>query len=162
MRSMATQLRRPYSGISRRSRMVENSYATSQEGKIPPKLTDLRLLLNETLTEKHHLYIIIDALDECEELERRRLLAWLRDVFNAFSQDNTHVLVTRRTTQDIRRTMYSLRARWISISGEGVDRDIKAFIVRELETRQGPWAYEGNDEIMNDVMENLLGKANGV
>jgi hypothetical protein len=161
LRSIITQILSPYAGIPNYSQTLENLYSTSRGGRESPKLYELRLALKEVIAEQDQLYIVIDALDECSDSERRGLLRWFRDAF-APSRAKFHLLVASRSEYDIEQTVSSLGAHSISISDAVVDKDIETFINSELSTRPGPWKHESSRNIKELIIRSLMEKANGV
>jgi trehalose-6-phosphatase len=118
-------------------------------------------MLWKVVEEFDHVFIVIDALDECPKNERReQLLAVITDIHSR-SLDNIHVLVTSRREPDIEETLLPLlRTPAISLQGSHVDLDIKLHISSQLSTdlKLKKWP----DEIKAEIESALISGANGM
>ena len=99
-----------------------------------------------------HVFIVVDALDECPQNgDREQLLAMISDMTSR-SLDNLHVLVTSRREPDIEEALLSLlTVPAISLQGPQVDLDIKLHISSQLsaDPRLKKWSKETKAKIEN-------------
>jgi hypothetical protein len=105
----------------------------------------------------HHVYLVLDGLDECPE--RTKLMDWIAE-FIAGKPDKLHVLVASRRERDIIDRLGSLIP--ISIDIEyGVVDDIGMYLRETLETdlqlTSKKWSTEVREEIRTTLMEGANG-----
>jgi hypothetical protein len=106
-----------------------------------PDLESLENALKESTQDFNSVYLIIDALDECPQVDRERedLLEVLEKI-QRWDLPNLHLLCTSRRESDIvakleplvsehRTTVIDLERR-----REEIDRDIRAYIHKEIES----------------------------
>ena len=85
-------------------------------------------LLEKLICGSEPVYIILDGLDECDEIERKQLLGVILSLWKNCS--NLHVLVASRKEVDIRR---ALEKNCETLIVEEKNRtDIKRFVTREI------------------------------
>ncbi|KAK5690627.1 hypothetical protein LTR97_012183 [Elasticomyces elasticus] len=96
--------------------------------------TALKQILTELCADMRHVYIVIDALDECPDHPDARVAVYeaLADLTNSFAQ--LHVLFTSRWYPDIEHFVQNWRATASKISPAHVDTDIDSYVAHELET----------------------------
>ncbi|KAI0143529.1 hypothetical protein GGR57DRAFT_495207 [Xylariaceae sp. FL1272] len=112
------------------------------------------------------LWIIIDALDECEhrhEYANGNVLSWLQSLQELCS--NIHLLVTSRPEKEIRASIST----WIgiqytmSIQNNGLDEDIRAYVrARVREGKELKTRWHTRPDIQNEIEEALTKRANGI
>lgn len=95
LRSLNTQLSRC---SIKRPAALEKSFSNSQNPKQQPFSVALLLALWQSIKEDAAAYIVLDALDECND--RVELLEALETIAN-WQLENLHVLVTSRRERDI-------------------------------------------------------------
>jgi hypothetical protein len=136
-------------------------------GRSTPDTDEMIRCLEEMVEQPDHghVYIILDALDECSNAgkipsARRRVLNLLKRLVNPLLS-NLHLCVTSRPEDDIRRALESFRT--ISIhEQEGQNKDIDQYIKDEVyansDTLMGRWDIETK----NKVVDALTTKADGM
>ena len=73
-----------------------------------------------------HVYIIIDALDECTD--SKRLLVWI-DEISQWSGSKVHILLSSRPEADIEERFGCLhRLRRVPLVGDSIDADIETYL----------------------------------
>ncbi|RPB08085.1 hypothetical protein P167DRAFT_578659 [Morchella conica CCBAS932] len=113
--------------------------------------------------------IILDALDECDEKERRSLFYALSEI--AKGSRLTKIFVTGRDIEDIRDTLSGHSSHWIEETDN--QRDVNLFIQTEIERRSQPHAMRGVEkpllggkdvpqQFKDQVIRSLQSKANGM
>ncbi|RDW76076.1 hypothetical protein BP5796_06897 [Coleophoma crateriformis] len=122
-RSLIVQLSSQSSQISK---ALTKLYSKFYEGRSRPSCYDLSHTLSELLYEHDQVYILLDALDECNESSE--LLKWLKEVFqNCLSQ--LHLIVASRKDRDIDITLSrDMGVDSINIVNGDVASDITALI----------------------------------
>ena len=97
-----------------------------------PGVDALQEILLSSIGQYDETLLILDALDECPEIEeaRRNMLDGLERLSKKAS--NLKVLATSREVRDIHDCMDSLGAEVIPISTRPVDADIKKYVESEL------------------------------
>jgi hypothetical protein len=91
-------------------------------------------------------YIVIDALDECSELEK--MLQMLRDI-RQWNMENLHILVTSRELPEIENSFSKLTTDGLCLHGPCVDHDISQYIVERLKNdlKLAKWPPDVREEI---------------
>jgi len=117
------------------ARNVENSTALDklfsqyQDGAFQPPLADLLTVLSEMITGFGTTYVVVDALDECAELEE--LLKILYEI-QGWAIDHLHLIVTSRYLPDIDRSISGLATDTLYIQESAVQEDISLYITERL------------------------------
>jgi hypothetical protein len=106
---------------------LDDMYEHHFQGQRQPSNTDLAIVLGKMISELEHVFVLLDALDECDET--RSLLGFLKR-FPDSPDGSLHLLVTSRKEVIIEESLNH----YIQISlEEGVIADdIRAFIVEQL------------------------------
>ena len=110
-----------------------------------PDLASLKRVLLELIGGFDHVYIVVDALDECQG--RRKLMDWISHVCT-LSKDKLHLLTTSRSEPDIENIMRSL-ATPIAIAGKDIFVDMGIYIDEKFQ--EASWTKD-----MEEVKEILL------
>ena len=103
---------------------VFNSLVDLEATGREPDLASLKKVLLELIGGFDHVYIVIDALDECKG--RRKLMDWISHVSKSL-KDRLHLLATSRPQPDIENAMLSL-ATLIAIVGGDTSLDMGKYI----------------------------------
>lgn len=138
-------------------RILENLYNVHSHGSIRPTVQDLESTLRRMFGHIHEVYLVIDALDECED--RDSLLEGLENL-RSWGQKNLHVFATSRLETDIEDTMITVATANIPLEESVVDGDILSYIRDELrhDKRLSKWS----DDIRVEIETVLLEGANGM
>jgi ankyrin repeat domain-containing protein 50 len=136
-------------------------YERCSFGELQASADDLKEMLFCTIEASGHVFIVVDALDECPSNgDREKLLAVISDM-KSRSLDNLHVLVTSRRVPDIEEALLSLlTVPPIPLQGSQVDLDIKLHISSQLsaDPKLKMWPKEVKVKIENTLTD----KANGM
>ena len=122
----------------------------------PPSLSEIARLLRSQVEKFDVVFIVIDALDECPELDqtRKNFLAEVRALLPKVS-----LMVTSRNIPSIEKvfkhdTHLEIRAQ---------EQDIRKFIESQTEQRDGlADLLEGHDDVRSSIITTVLEKANGM
>ena len=130
---------------------VPNSLIDLEVTGREPDLASLKKVLLELIGGFDHVYIVIDALDECKG--RRKLMEWISHVSKS-SKDRLHLLATSRPEPDIEDVMRSL-ATPIAIVGNDISVDMGKYIDEKFQ--EAKWTKN-----VEEVKEILLTGSGGV
>jgi hypothetical protein len=115
---------------------LDSLFASCDNGKRKPSITLLRSTFGEMIKQTGEVWIVVDALDECEwytKSEEDALLPWIESIHR--TEANVHLLVTGRPEQHIQSSI----ARWarscdlISIQSHLVEADICDYVQTKVE-----------------------------
>jgi hypothetical protein len=152
--------------LSRRSATVPTGLLNFKQAASRPSLNDIKQFLIDlpTTMKLKEIFIIIDALDECSEKERPRIIGLLAEVIKCLPR--AKVLVTSRKESDIERAFVESNAPTIQIQAKNVEADIRSFVESEIkELRKGNHGkklFLSNDLLEAKVFSALTGKADGM
>lgn len=127
-------------------------------GRTQPSTEDLFHDLLETLSRFKEVYIIIDALDECNLDERQRLfhlITRLQDL----NDSNLHLLMTSRRNSDVQEAMSILFPLEISIDTEPVINDIEVYLQKEMQTDERLSLYD--ESFKSRIIRTLIEGSDG-
>ena len=121
-----------------------------------PSINETTKLLRSQIEEFNQVFLVIDALDECPELEqtRRTLLAEIRGLL-----PHVRLMVTSRNIPSIENmfrndTHLEIRAQ---------DQDVRRFIESQTEYRNDlADLLDGHDEVRFSIVTRVLEKTNGM
>ena len=130
---------------------VPNSLVNLEATRREPDLASLKKVLLELISGFDHVYIVIDALDECKG--RLKLMGWISHVYK-FSKDGLHLLATSRPDPDIENVMRSL-ATPIAIVGNDMSDDMGKYIDEKFQ--EAGWTKD-----VDEIKEILLTGSGGV
>ncbi|KAI9881492.1 MAG: hypothetical protein M1830_000055 [Pleopsidium flavum] len=108
---------------------VEALYDKYEDCGQQPRERDLKAALEVLIESFPHVYLVLDALDECSE--REELMQSLDELLSK-SMDGLHLLTTSRKEQDIEDAFDNLRPVKISLAVKEVNEDIKLHIKSRL------------------------------
>ncbi|CAI7629206.1 unnamed protein product [Penicillium pancosmium] len=119
-------------------------YRSYQSGT--PHIDTLLASLQKMIQRFSHVYILLDALDECTRSERQWDLPGL------------HLLVTSHDEPDIRQALCPSVTEDIVLKNEEIDKDIRNYIFHELETNQSLRKWQAHrDEVQAALTERAQG-----
>ncbi|KAF7984125.1 hypothetical protein HWV62_16756 [Athelia sp. TMB] len=123
VRSIIMQLCDRFDGIPP---ALANLYASEDNGRSQPLLASLENTLLQTIRSFDNAYIVIDALDECDE--RPKVLKWIQSITSQTS-GCLHLLVASRPEPDIKDRLRLLsNLHEIDVADRQVSGDIRHYI----------------------------------
>jgi len=149
--------------------ILSNLYLDHKKGTSQPSDDVLTQCLKEMLTlpDRHQVYLIIDALDECPDSHgipspRERLLQLVKELVELHIP-NLHICVTSRPEIDIREVLEPLTSRRVCLHDQtGKKKDIadyiRSVVYSDSESIMKRWRTE-DKELM---IETLSNRANGM
>lgn len=108
------------------------------------------------------IFIVFDALDECEAKHREKILSFISNVVKQLTC--AKVLVTSRREADIEQAVSKQAAPVIEIQGESVTEDIHRFVTK----RVGKMSYlvevslDDDSDLRSVVIETLVARSEGM
>lgn len=124
-------------------------------GHPQPSIASFQLTLRRNIEGFEHVYIVIDALDEC--INRQKVLAWIEELLQ-WHGGKLRILLSSRPEPDIREKFNSLaQTAQFSLSGFPMNEDIKIYIDAML-VRMVRW----DDTIRAHVRDVLIRGAQGM
>jgi hypothetical protein len=139
---------------------VRDLFAKCDEGKRVPSSIQLLDAIEQIIKELPGCFIIIDALDECDE--RAPVMKHLRRFHS--SLDNLHILTTSRRLTDIELTLRSFLS-WgqcIDLETSAVNEDIRLYIHDQLENNVDLQRWKNYSSIQTEIETSLMEKAHGM
>ena len=127
-------------------------------GLYNPTWEELLGLLKELLNCFKQNYVVIDALDECDEYEQ--LFTKVITIIHGWQLSNVHFLMTSRREQHILETMQECITIEIYISAELIESDITSYI--HAAVGAGPKFKRWSHTVKDHVKEVLTNGANGM
>jgi hypothetical protein len=120
-------------------------------------LEALRLMIQEFL----HVYIVLDALDECAQ---RIGLMGMLETIAGWQLKNLHLLVTSRIERDINSTLQGFidDQNIISLQSELVDPDIKRYVQQTLSNDKRLRKWDKDASILGIIEATITNGANGM
>jgi hypothetical protein len=113
-------------------------------------------LICEVAKELGDVFIIIDALDECDR--RETLLPILK-----YLAGSMRLFVTSRDDRDIRTNFGNNLSNHISIQPSDVQRDIRYFVVNEVQERCANMpVLAGSQGLLDTITNTLVARAEGM
>lgn len=139
---------------------LKELFDKSHSGTKEPNLEDLIGALKIMMTLFDHVYIVLDALDECNQLEEQDyLLKFLQAVVN-WKETRIHLLVTSRQILQIQEAILPLITHYIDLQGWSgrVATDIKLYIDNMLKgVNFQHWSVEDKDMVATRLQQNANG-----
>ena len=149
LRTLLSQVMDRYDGIP--GPLME-LYRLCDKGHIEPSNATLSNTLHALLLGFSHVYVIMDALDECGVHERPEPLSWLGQLINEISE-NLHLMVTSHPLLDIEGGLNALQAVGISVAVKAGNCDIKEYVQQKL---QNDIKFKKRDAAIKELIQGVL------
>jgi Cdc6-like AAA superfamily ATPase len=146
--------------------LLDALFSACDDGRGQPSCESLCKVLLQMIGRTKEVWIILDALDECNTRKGRStegLLSWVRELINS-EQRNVHLLVTGRPEQDIQSTLGSLARKkcTISVQSDLVSDDIRAYVHTRVRNGDGLKRWRNHPDVQDEIEATLTQKANGM
>jgi hypothetical protein len=149
--------------------ILSHLYSSHGNGAQQPSDDALKQCLTEMLTirDRHPIYLIMDALDECPDTSgvpspRNRILQLLEE-FTDLQIPNLRICVTSRQEFDIRYFLEPLTSRRISLHDQsGQKQDIADYVRSVVYSRSEQYMRRWRNEDKEFVIETLSERADGM
>ena len=132
-----------------------------------PNLDELRNVFIAISSHFKYVFLILDALDECNKDQRQDLLGFLTTVGTSKKastlSSSVKLFVTSRREEDIRRAFTGGSFPIIEIQANRVNKDIEQYVTAELQTRLQDGRLKVNDgTLIQKIQRALIGRADGM
>lgn len=126
-----------------------------------PTGEELLVTFHSMMTTYDEVFVVIDALDECEE--RPELLSDIEEVME-WKDIHLHILVTSRKEADIEDSLNPLcdDGMSICIHRASVDADIRTYVHDRLLEDRRFRRWRDHTKVQQEIENTLMGKANGM
>ncbi|MDI1486542.1 MAG: hypothetical protein OHK93_005773 [Ramalina farinacea] len=113
-------------------------------------------IIEDLLKEFQDVYIVIDALDECEQNEE--VLRWIEGLLEK-KNDQLHVLVSSRQDYHFQLELERLASLMLKLDQQTFAKDIETYIHERLSTdpRMKKWPSDVRDDIKQSLVSNAGG-----
>lgn len=125
-----------------------------------PKLSELQASMETVVGSFTQVFLVIDAIDECSEADRKVLLPYIVKLFGE-CPGRLKIFATSRPEPDITRAFTSEMFNTIQIEAKKVDEDIKDYVKHELKHRIHEYC-DIDEDLMSDIELTLTTKAGGM
>ena len=131
-------------------------YSQNQNGQRHPTIPSLMMTLKDIVRGFEHVYVILDALDECED--REQLLGLLEEIRN-WKVGKLNLFATSRAERDIEDGIGPHVSARINFHNSQVNADIQIHIQERLENdpKLKKWSAKVHGEIEAVLMEGAHG-----
>jgi len=149
--------------------ILSRLYSDHEDGAQPPNDDALKRCLIEMLTvrDRHPIYLIMDALDECPNSSevpspRSRILQLLKELVD-LHLTTLRVWVPSRTEFDVRDLLELLTSRRVSLHDQGGQRqDIADYVRSVVYSKSEPYMRRWRKEDKEFVIKTLSERADGM
>ena len=140
---------------------LESLFASRQDGQQPADLATLKTILQKTIRKSKHIYIILDALDECSDIGD--LLAVIQKIVE-WNIPGLHLLCTSRWLTTVQETVQHLTIpeRMIQIQNKAVEADVSSYIAHRVQTDPKLKRWRHRPDVQEEIRAALTEKANGM
>ncbi|KAF3276933.1 hypothetical protein TWF970_006102 [Orbilia oligospora] len=144
---------------------LEELFHSCEDGNIQPT----SLLLSQTflsiIEKTEEIWIVLDALDECNQEERAELLSWMKGIRTVSERKNVHLLVTSRSDKNdiesgIRKLAHAAYA--LEIKSSLTTTDISAYIRWRVREDDGLERWRAYPDIQDEMEAELQRKSDGM
>ncbi|KAF4917995.1 Vegetative incompatibility protein HET-E-1 [Colletotrichum viniferum] len=152
-----------------KSRLAEEYIASLiaseyNNGSEQPSTTSLCEAFERITQMCDEIYIVLDALDECNlgcNFKNEGCLQWLKSLLGS-KYCNLHLLVTSRREHRIQIVFDEFISNQICLQTDTVDDDIRTFIDKAIRTWDGLKAWQGHDHVQKEIQDYLTENARGM
>ncbi|CAN9256395.1 unnamed protein product [Alternaria alternata] len=140
---------------------VDALFSSCENGQRKPSSHALLQVTKEAAQEFTHVYVVLDALDECAQ--RSELMDMLEAVAG-WQLNNLHLLMTSRKERDIERSLeeYIREEDTVCLQRDVVDKDIQRYIQQRLRVDKGLAKWNRDAVVRQEIEDALMGGARGM
>ena len=114
-------------------------------------------IVKEVLKSFHDVYVVIDALDECEQGEE--VLQWIQELVES-KDGRLHLLVSSRQDHHFRSAFKPPTTSILALDEYTFGKDIQLYIREQLST--DPRMMRWPPSVQNDIEQSLIANAGGL
>jgi Cdc6-like AAA superfamily ATPase len=140
---------------------VDALFSSCENGQRKPSSHALLQVTKEAAQEFTHVYVVLDALDECAQ--RSELMNMLEAVAE-WQLDNLHLLMTSRKERDIERSLeeYIREEDAVCLQRDVVDQDIQRYVQQRLHHDKGLAKWNKDAAVRQEIELALMRGACGM
>ncbi|KAJ4331908.1 hypothetical protein N0V87_008801 [Didymella glomerata] len=140
---------------------IDALFSACDKGQRQPSLHALLEVTPQVMQQFAHVYIVLDALDECTQ--RPELMDVLGTVAG-WQLDNTHLLMTSRKERDIESSLgsYVKEEETICLQEDVVDQDIQRYVQQRLSEDKTLAKWNKDAEVRQEIEDALIRGARGM
>ncbi|RYO14807.1 Vegetative incompatibility protein [Alternaria arborescens] len=140
---------------------VDVLFSSCENGQRKPSSHALLQVIKEAAQEFTHVYVVLDALDECAQ--RSELMDMLETVAE-WQLDNLHLLMTSRKERDIERSLegYIKEQDAVCLQRDAVDQDIQRYVQQRLLVDKGLAKWNKDAAVRQEIEAALMRGACGM
>jgi hypothetical protein len=140
---------------------VDALFSSCENGQWKPSSHALLQVIKEAAQEFTHVYVVLDALDECTQ--RSELMDMLEAVAG-WQLDNLHLLMTSRKERDIECSLeeYIREEDAVCLQRDIVDQDIQRYVQQRLRVDKGLAKLNKDAAVRQEIEAALMGGARGM
>lgn len=136
-------------------RALDKHYMLSK-GQTLPSYKDLEKILQQLLRELGRTYIVLDALDECDDDDFGQLIA-LVSTLRAWTDTPLHILITTQPREIFTHRFQDVIR--IALKYDTTQEDIRFFVASEIETNPKLKIWRGKAD---QIKDRIARKSNGM
>lgn len=125
-----------------------------------PKVRELQAQFRTIIDTFEEVFLVIDAMDECNECHRKQFLQFIVELFHT-SSSRLKIFVASRPEKDIERTFVSKAFETILIEAKRVDKDISVYVQHELAHRQHDYC-DIDEDFRKHIEDALVSQSGGM
>jgi len=138
---------------------LQGLYSQNQNGMQQPTPEALSTVLKELCRPFKHIYIVLDALDECTGRERSDVLGFIETLVG-WGFDNVHLLATSQKAPEIERRLESLNCSHLDLEMTLISQDIQIYVRAMLAGDESFRHWKDKEKKL--IEETLMKGANGM
>jgi hypothetical protein len=143
------------------SRGVDALFSSCDNGKRQPSLHALLEATPQVMQQFTHVYIVLDALDECTQ---RQELIDVLETMAGWQLSNVHLLMTSRKERDIESSLesYVKEEDTICLQRDVVDKDIQRYVQQRLSVDKTLTKWNKDAAVRQEIEAALMHGARGM
>jgi hypothetical protein len=152
LRSLLSQLLQRSSTIAK---SIDALFLSCDNGKRQLSLHALLEVIPQVMREFTHVYLVLDALDECTQ--RPELIIVLQTV-TRWKLENMHLLMTSRKEQDIKTSLESFvkEEDTICLQRDVVDKDVQRYVQQRLSDNKSLAKWNKDAAVRQEIEDALI------
>lgn len=141
------------------SEPLESLFSACTNGNRQPTIETLRSTLKQMIEEFNQVFIILDALDECED--REDLMESINEI-TGWNLQTLHVLTTSRIEREIADELNVTEEQKLYIQSDLIEADIRAYIYARLQIDEKLRRWQKDKQDQETIIDTLMEKSDGM
>jgi hypothetical protein len=146
--------------LCRKKDRIPAGFLKTKQDALPPSQLGDRESFITAAGQFEETFLVVDALDECDNVVRHGMLKFLREIVD--SRLLVKVFVTSRREGDIENEFKRLNRPTILVEARSVATDIEKYVTDEVRRLHGQRLYVKSHELELNIIRTLTGKADGM